>query len=347
MKNVGIVTLYYKNYNYGGQLQAYALQRIISNLGYNCEQISFEWADKHHLQGCETSKSAMYFTAFSESILHSKRVYTAADIEECIDDYDIFVCGSDQIWGLPQTIPSHILPSLALSFVPESKIKIAYAASLGGAEVALNLKNILSAHVNSLDFVSVREKSSIPFVATMTNGEVAHVLDPTILLDKSEWDKIAVPPPEKAYILIYVLNTRDNNGLLEYAEALSQKSRYEIISLISDGCPMVGPKEFVGYIKHAKYFITNSFHGAVFAILYHVPFLVFPSSVNPKDPQSRDARMIALLDEFGFSSCFVYDTSSVTNIDDVIFHQVDETISAIRHNSIQFLKDALSFKKKL
>lgn len=121
---------------------------------------------------------------------------------------------------------------------------------------------------------------------------------------------------------------------------------YEIISLATAGAATVGPKEFVGYIKHAKYFITSAFHGAVFAILYKVPFLVFPVSDNPQDPKSMDSRLIALLDTFGLSSCYVYDTSNIPNIEDVTFHHIDESkTSAFRHHSLQFLKEALETRE--
>ncbi|KHL96805.1 hypothetical protein QW71_05265 [Paenibacillus sp. IHB B 3415] len=104
MKRVGIITLYYKNYNYGGQLGAYALQKAIAMLGFQCEQIAFKWLNEYTLQAYESAKSAEYFRTFSESIPHSERLYTVSDIAECVDDYDIFVCGSDQIWGLPWVI---------------------------------------------------------------------------------------------------------------------------------------------------------------------------------------------------------------------------------------------------
>lgn len=55
-----------------------------------------------------------------------------------------------------------------------------------------------------------------------------------------------------------------------------------------------------------------------------------------------DSRLIALLDVFGLSSCYVCDTFNIPNIDDVTFHHIDEAkTSAFRHNSLQFLKDAL------
>ncbi|MNI70576.1 Polysaccharide pyruvyl transferase [compost metagenome] len=186
MKRVGIITLYYKNYNYGGQLGAYALQKAIAKLGFHCEQITFKWLNEYTLQAYESAKSADHFRNFSESIPHSERLYTASDIAECVDDYDVFVCGSDQIWGLPHVLSDDNLPCMALSFVPASKTKISYAASMRGAVIEPCRKNILAPHVNSLDFVSVREESAIPFVKTMNNGEVTHVLDPVMLLDQFE-----------------------------------------------------------------------------------------------------------------------------------------------------------------
>ncbi len=42
MKDVAILTKFYKNYNYGGMLQWYALQRVISKLGYTADLISYD-----------------------------------------------------------------------------------------------------------------------------------------------------------------------------------------------------------------------------------------------------------------------------------------------------------------
>jgi hypothetical protein len=67
MKKVGIITVYYKNYNYGGQLQAYALQKAIAKLGFHCEQITFKWQNEYYLQKCESAKSAEHFRIFPKA----------------------------------------------------------------------------------------------------------------------------------------------------------------------------------------------------------------------------------------------------------------------------------------
>lgn len=67
MKRVGIITLYYKNYNYGGQLGAYALQKAIAKLGFHCEQITFKWQSEYTLQAYESAKGAEHLGIFPKA----------------------------------------------------------------------------------------------------------------------------------------------------------------------------------------------------------------------------------------------------------------------------------------
>lgn len=42
MKDIAILTKYYKNYNYGGMLQGYALYTVLTKLGYSVDIISYD-----------------------------------------------------------------------------------------------------------------------------------------------------------------------------------------------------------------------------------------------------------------------------------------------------------------
>ena len=42
MKDAAILTKYYKNYNYGGMLQGYALHKAIRDLGYSVDIVSYD-----------------------------------------------------------------------------------------------------------------------------------------------------------------------------------------------------------------------------------------------------------------------------------------------------------------
>lgn len=349
LPRVGIISLYYKNYNYGGLLQAYALQKAVSKLGYHCEQISFRWTTASVESHFENSlPNVKQFADFSKSIPHSAQIYSTEDITACSDDYDIFICGSDQIWGLSlDLIPVYVRPQLALSFVPNNKVKIAYAASMGGAVTPKPSRAAIAKYVSKLDSVSVREREAVPFVSNMASTEVSHVLDPTMLLDVAEWDKVAVRPAEEGYILVYTLKLtiNDRKLLSQAADRLSKKYGLKVVTISYSKEDESGPKEFVGYIKNARYVLTNSYHGTIFSILYEKPFLTFPSD-NLESAYSRNVRVIDLLKTLKLSGCFVYNETDIQYIDQADYSEAREILKDMRQKSIQFLEDSLRQEKK-
>ena len=153
MIRVAILTLYYNNANYGGLLQACALQKVIANLGYECQQISYD-LNSGYLETQETSLNwskriknvvlrvknyawrqhykeyCSWLKPFANQIPHTS-VVNADTIGNLTLDYDAFVCGSDQIWN-----PIGWQPTLFLDFVKEPKGKIAYSASIATNELS-------------------------------------------------------------------------------------------------------------------------------------------------------------------------------------------------------------------
>jgi hypothetical protein len=160
----GIITLYYKNDNYGGNLQAYALEHYINQAGYSAEQICYSpqrpavfsegfrklnplkqlkgivWAAinkkrslKYIISGGihrywrikKREKSIFRFE--EESIHHSERVYYGYNYQDMTERYDNFIVGSDQVWNNQWGIRSVYF----LDGIPHTKYKISYAASLG------------------------------------------------------------------------------------------------------------------------------------------------------------------------------------------------------------------------
>lgn len=138
MKKVAILTLYYKNFNYGGILQAYALQKAIEQIGFSSEQISYRlnsgYKDLRHLKlsiklkllylynhykyhkwMIEYDNQRKKLEKFAYSIPHSK-IVNVYNISRISKQYDWFICGSDQIWN-----PIGWQPTLFLNFVPSNK----------------------------------------------------------------------------------------------------------------------------------------------------------------------------------------------------------------------------------
>ena len=128
-KKVGIITYYYKNHNYGGLLQAYALQYKLSKLGFDAEQISFDEPrvghnsnnakaklkkfakrilyfsrDKTRTKMNETISSDINtrnhaFERFANDVIPHSSVYNVNTIKTAGSKYDVFITGSDQVWN--------------------------------------------------------------------------------------------------------------------------------------------------------------------------------------------------------------------------------------------------------
>ena len=130
-----------------------------------------------------------------------------------------------------------------------------------------------------------------------------HVLDPSLLLERSDWEEIAKFPPEKDYILLYQMPLR--KPLLLFAKALSARLGKKLVAFSNPADAHsiqayepkagAGPAEFVGYIRNAFCVITNSFHGTALSILFEKPFLTYCQS-------TRDIRQKDLLKSLGLTS---------------------------------------------
>lgn len=330
---IGILSLYKNGYNFGAQLQAYALCRVLGRYG-ECEQIQYlhQHTDLHHWM--KQMKSAEKLERFSASIPHSVDVYDNYDIAETIDLYDVFVCGSDQIWGENFFVPCENTAIFTLSFVPSDKIKIAYAASLGGKSVSGMYDDVLRGSLKDIDFISAREKSAIPYLEAVSGRQAKHVADPVLLLSRDDWDSLVIKPDINVpFDVVYTIS--EDNRTLNY----KSKNRIVWIDPYRDN---VEPGEFLGYIKYAENVITDSYHGLVFSIIYEKNFAVLSKN------EALDVRLKDLLETAGI------DRELVCKGDDLFkalqkpffYGAVRTRIEWLRTESMEFLEDSLRFQKE-
>lgn len=264
MKKVGIITMYYGSKNYGGVLQAYALQKAISKLGYECEQISFKriankrlasqlknrlevnnpfevmkWATSRSMKliNSKIAKKVLEkqfgesikvknekFTEYCKQIPHSI-VYTSENIEKSIEVYDTFVCGSDQIWK-----PGVACKEYLLGFVPEGKKKVSYAASISKNTLSKEESEFLTSYIEKFDSVSVREKQAVNLLNKYTKKKVEWVLDPTLLLSREEWEKeCSERLVNEKYIFCYLLGIDKKQRLM--IEKLAKIKSMKIVTI--------------------------------------------------------------------------------------------------------------------
>ncbi len=334
MPKIGIMTMYYKNRNYGGLLQAYALTKAIDELNYSAEQIRWmhinkttTLAFKRKLTFKKLLKKIIKFperqirksiqkkiknnvilrnerfTEFEKIVPHSEKSYSPDNIHECNGLYNGFIAGSDQIWNM-----SWYNKEYFLSFVNEGKYKCSYAASMPDVNVTDEDKKLICNYLKSFKDISTREKETAKMLTDLMDVEVKTVLDPTLLLTSDTWDEICAQRMIKnKYIFCYFLGDAKKDKKI--AKAFSKKSGLQLVTIphlnrvnMSDlnfadiDLYDVGPREFISLIKHAEYVITDSFHAAVFSNIYKIKYFVFPR-LDSCNMDSRIIDLLALFDE--------------------------------------------------
>ena len=367
----GILTFHW-TINYGGILQAYALQQIVKGLGSEVEFINYE-----------NSREILKSMSFKRKIIHHvweifariffgrlkrekltdqfRRKYLEIAEKKCknlielssLPNYDVYIIGSDQVWNPDLTHNPNVY---LLSFV-DDVTKIAYAASFGKASIDNKYYALYSKELKKFDKISVREEDALPLLHEMDIDRATVVLDPTLLLSKEDWFKIETPRIVKTdYILCYYMPTSDGSverSIRAVAHKLKKISGYKIINIGKKEYEKIkfyennyfntGPAEFVSLVHYARYIITNSFHGTAFALKMNIPFYsVINLSVEKENRLSN--RIECLLEKFMCTERIIDSSSrSILNVnaENFDFTNVNRIMQEQSAKSIEFLKDSL------
>ena len=351
---IGILTQHFWK-NYGGILQNWALQQVLTKLGH--EPITFEhdtcysrkrWlmrTTKQVLQNKSIKKLPEYpykgrvghkpFIDFIIKHINSLPVHDFTKNLETEYRIDAFIVGSDQVWRPAFNLGR--LYNMYLDFVSDSVKKIAYAASFGVSEWEYNNSQTKRCKelVQRFNEVSVREDSGISLCKNHLDVDAQLVLDPTLLLERSDYEKISINiPKEKPYVFVYALYLND-----EITELASQKSK-ELkigIKILQAGNYLNKEdsiEEWVASFRDAAYIVTDSFHGMAFSIIFNKPFLIV------KNESGGNARYYSLLKQLGLENPIINDGTNLP-MGDIDWHKVNNTREGLKNNSIMFLKNAL------
>ena len=169
------------------------------------------------------------------------------------------------------------------------------------------------------------------------------VLDPTLLLEKKEWEKMAKLPQEKDYILFVF--TEYNEQMVKYLQELSISQHKKVIQLSMpwpgenenwiDIKIEGGPSEFIGYFQNAGYIVTNSFHGMVFSVLLEKQFLVFGHS-------NKNARIVNFLEKIDLSMRLIEKDRTAATADmleEIDWMRVKMLLEKEKENSVRFIRE--------
>jgi hypothetical protein len=268
MKKIGILT-FFKSGNFGGELQAYALQKKLRMLGYDVEVLhqlrpmnkefiltpSFkpiiQLADKVSKRNRLNNQISKFITILANVLFYrrynirrkkfdsfetrqmnlSKKMFTSFDdLYSTKHDYDVFIVGSDQVWNFTNGFSPE---PYFLTFVEKNKKKISYAASFGHSQIPVEIQSLYKSWLSALDFISTREIEGEKIVKDLTTKNVTTVLDPTFLLTKEEWKNniSIIDKPRTNYLLIYTLV--ESPYIFSLARKIAKQKKLKIIRVIS------------------------------------------------------------------------------------------------------------------
>lgn len=297
----------------------------------------------------EVAEKEKKFRTFVKTHLKETEVYrTLEQLQKKPPACDLYIAGSDQLWNSAIT-NGHFDGAYFLNFGDKHIKRITYSvgadfSKLSEPEEAL--KNV----IQNIDTISLREEKWRPIVEKATEGKIpVHIdLDPTLLLDEDTYIRNMPKMPEERepYILTYTMNGETQKQVYNGARMLSEKLGMRIIDVSGDPNHMnkkvednrlCSPDEFLWYVYHADYVVTNSFHGTVFSVLFQKKFVTIPHAVTGN-------RVTELLDKLGLSDRYHRVTADaiqeITN--EIAYDAAMEKLKALRQISIDFLNDNIN-----
>lgn len=214
------------------------------------------------------------------------KAYTTESLEYDDPGFDCYICVTDVIWKYNPGYGFDRGFFLA-SKTMEGKGKIAYAASRGPwSGWKQKVEQEFKGYIQDFDCISVRESSLKEYIETVSEKKAEIVLDPVLLQNKEFYHKIAVPPKEKKYVLLYDVMEKARDSII-HAHRFAQANGLELIEItdrienafIPEGTWHktlydIGVEEWLGYIENAEYVFTNSFHACCFSIIFEKEFFV-------------------------------------------------------------------------
>ena len=373
---IAIITLHLTG-NYGGILQNYALQKVLTDMGHTVETVQVPWQWKLPLwrmplsygkrclkkyvlrRDCRIFYEQWYnathkdliaqMQEFVKQYIRTRYVKSFSALRE--GDYDVLIAGSDQIWRPKYSYKPITLAYLSFARHWKAVKRIAYAASFGTEEWEYTPEQ--TAQCASLaqlfDAVSVREKSAVGLCKEHFGVKAVHVLDPTMLLSASDYRRLFEESPQlhraEGQLLTYVLDASPaKDEMVKRIAAHYQykpfraNSRFEEHDAPLEERKQPSVEQWLSDFYNTEFVVTDSFHATVFSILFGKPFVVIGNK------ERGLSRIYSLLEMFGLEKHII---NSIEDLNlkqgygyDV--QQVNERLRSVRQQSLLFLQQSLS-----
>lgn len=365
---IAIVTLPLHT-NYGGILQAYALQTVLQQMGHEVHhlqplveftslhptwQMPFVWIKRlirKYLLGERqlpiVEHPHRWMRKYTDAFIHKYISMHFLQDEEwntsLEKEYDAFIVGSDQVWRSCYACP---IERYFLSFLGYActKPRIAYAASFGTKDCDFTSNQIFNCRelLQKFSFVSVREESGVDICRQQFDTNACQLIDPTLLLLKNEYlNLIHEVHPSKGDLMVYILDetiaTKHLINQIANSEGLIPFYTYsKIENYQAKGADFQQPpvEQWLKGFIDAKLVVTDSFHACVFAIIFNKPFICIGNNKRGM------ARFQSLLDLFGLQQCLI-NIEQLYEIPNINWEKKGMKLEKLRKHSLFSLEQAL------
>ena len=350
--DLGIVTTFSRNY--GGNLTYYVLFKLLESMGLTSVFIERRKnaPSKPHIDPLRMYRVAPYP---NYSVPEPPADYR--EIVKYNDICDSFIIGSDQMWH-PNFIKKFGFHT-CMDWVRSNKRKVAFSTSFGVTDFETdgitisNTKELLS----RFDSISVRENNGVKILREVFGIDSCRTLDPVFMCGMEVWSDLIANSnkelvPKTDYVFGYVLDPSKNKArIVNSAQSLTKMDGVvvgdpyiEPESYKSCGIKVqegVSVEDWLVLLSGSKYVVTDSFHGACFALIFKKPFLLIINKYRGR------TRVDTLIDLFDIQDrvCEEEDDFALESLIsplDVV--QIDEVIRRERERSLAWLNSALFSK---
>ena len=339
--------------NYGSFLQAYALSNTIRSLGHEVEFVDFkiekcavEPAPKLTINDVDDKYKNIFIDIQNSEKYFANEILKELGVHERNErsEVDTLVVGSDEVFNCLQK-NSDVGCSLELFGKDHNAQKIiSYAVSCGDTTYERicnhNMQEEISELLNGFSSISVRDENSRHFVENLSNIRPINHLDPVLIYDFSDviQDNVNIDNYIIAYGYAFNFSDEECARIKEFAKKHNKKivsftfCYQKCADIVIDAHPM----EVLAYFKKADFVITNTFHGTIFSVKMHTPFISFTRNYNTQ-------KLADLIKRLGFQDRQVFDLNNIDSKynEKIDFSKCDELLKLERQKSLEYLKENL------
>lgn len=366
-------TLPLSNNNYGGVLQAYALQTCLGHLGANSAVDVSERRSGPSLEDVKTSikragvalRAPGFRQRWGPGLLRpqvsstieqfvSRRIRTVSLFEKrqlslgLLEQFGVLLAGSDQVWRRRY---GDVL-SYLFDFADASRHRmISYAASFGLDDLSEYSRDERRRAGNLLErfsAISVRERSAVDLCEREWGITAEQHIDPTMLLPMGHYRTLAQrgQSPRSA-VSAYILDQSTSTA------AAIETLAHELDRSVSHLIPVLPPSRshlardplkyrwptvetWLRAFDESEFVVTDSFHGTVFAIMSRTPFVALVNHMRGR------ARFETLLELTGLGARLVSrcepDQLGSALTRSIDWEDVERRLEGERNRSLSFLQ---------